>query len=113
MLLQCNTSALLKQQCMAWQERNELAEEAQRARMAAKRIAAEKVELLEKLERAVHLMEHMRVHTQAEKTAMWGGLLRALQLTQPPPPIDEAASAVIGLCVPSKIPLMHIGKVAV
>ncbi|CAL8468407.1 g7947 [Coccomyxa elongata] len=77
-------------------ERNELAEEAQRARVAAKRIAAEKVELLEKLERAVHLMEHMRVHTQAEKTAMWGGLLRALQLTQPPPSIDEAASAVIG-----------------
>ncbi len=69
--------------------------------MAAKRLAAEKVELLDKLERAVHLMEHMRVQTQAQKTAMWGGLLRALQLTQPPPPVDEAASAVIGLCVSS------------
>ncbi len=77
-----------------WQERNELAEDVERVRAAAKRVAAEKLELLEKLERAVHLMEHMRAQAQAEKAAMWGGLLRALQLNQPPPSLQEAAPAV-------------------
>ena len=76
------------------QERNELAEDAERVRAAAKRIATEKLELLEKLEQAVHLMEHMRTQAQAEKAAMWGGLLRALQLTQQPPSLQEAAPAV-------------------
>jgi hypothetical protein len=77
-----------------WQERNELAEDAERVRAAAKQVAAEKLELLEKLERAVHLMDHMRAQAQAETAAMWSGLLRALQITQPPPTLQEAAPAV-------------------
>ncbi|KAK9915445.1 hypothetical protein WJX75_009249 [Coccomyxa subellipsoidea] len=75
-------------------ERNELAEDAERVRAAAKQVAAEKLELLEKLERAVHLMDHMRAQAQAETAAMWSGLLRALQITQPPPTLQEAAPAV-------------------
>lgn len=78
------------------QERDELAEDSERLLTAARRVAAEKLETQEKLQQALHLIEHLRVQTQTEKAAMWGGLLRALQLTQPPPLLHEAASAISG-----------------
>ncbi len=81
--------------CMRVQERNQLMEELQQGRALVGRLAAEKLEATQKLARAAQELGQLREAAAAERAAMWGGLLAALQLTERPLSVQDAAAAVL------------------
>jgi hypothetical protein len=80
---------------MRVQERNQLMEELQQGRALVGRLAAEKLEATQKLARAAQELGQLREAAAAERAAMWGGLLAALQLTERPLSVQDAAAAVL------------------
>jgi hypothetical protein len=68
---------------------------------------------MERLERALHVIDHLREQLFVERQAMWGGLMRALSLEENPMPLQDAAAAVSRCarwqcCEPSALIEAHI-----
>lgn len=80
----------------------------QRLRGSVKRIASEKLEVLERLERAMHIINHLREQAFMERQTMWAGLLRSLNLQENPPTLQEAAPAVTRCAHTHSIPVLSL-----